>query len=99
MIPLAIVAILSGAVLGTRFRIFVVLPVMALSCILIGCWAIFSDSSWLETGTAVFYTIAGIQLGYLVGLTLSSVVAADPQVQRDTRQRSPKSAADQPVYR
>jgi hypothetical protein len=73
-----ILATLTGAVLGTRFKVFVVIPLMLLSIVAIASWAVLSEVTWGTGGFFALCAAGAIQLGYLVGFSLSAVVASDP---------------------
>jgi hypothetical protein len=99
MTAFIIVAALTSAVLGTRFKIFVVIPLTIFSCTVIAGWAVFTNADWTTVGTGFLCAVVGIQLGYLVGLSLNSIATSDPVAQRHSLRRAKKSRRDQAAFR
>jgi hypothetical protein len=67
MIPTAIIALLAGAVLAQRFRIFILLPLLALAAFaaIIAAFATGTDA-WHFVFVAIIAAV-GLQIGYLAG--------------------------------
>ena len=74
MLPLALLSILLGIVLGTRFKVYILLPAV-LAVVTLSCSA-GVVSGWSGGLTALMMGIAtiGVQLGYLVGTFLRLVL-------------------------
>ena len=67
MISLAILSILSGAVLGMRFRVFVLVPVIGLAWLLLLTIGLGTDAgNWLILA-AMGIVAASAQIGFLCG--------------------------------
>jgi hypothetical protein len=66
----AVMGILSGIVLGARFRVFVLVPAMALACAVIaGVSASVHDTPW-STAVDIVVTATALQVGYFAGLLM-----------------------------
>jgi hypothetical protein len=68
MLILAIVALLTGAVLGLRFKVLVLLPVMGLLILGVPFVGLTYSRSIPSIALALGLSIAWLQLGYLGGI-------------------------------
>jgi hypothetical protein len=76
MALLAGMAILAGAILGTRFKVFVLVPAIVVgSAASIGASLAEGDGPWAIV-LAAFLTVIALQIGYLGGSALGFVVSA-----------------------
>jgi hypothetical protein len=67
MMTLAMMALLIGALLGLRFKVFILVPAVAISSVtILGVGVARSDSIWL-TLLAAALTVTALQVGYLSG--------------------------------
>jgi hypothetical protein len=64
MLPLVAVSLIVGALLGTKFRVFVLLPGIILGVAAIVVAGILHP---IEVGTSIIGYATGLQLGYLIG--------------------------------
>jgi hypothetical protein len=64
-VALVIFGWLIGAVLGTRFRVFSLLPAAAFGTVAIAITAFTRDQSLLSTLLAMIFFILSLELGYL----------------------------------
>lgn len=77
MVMIALSSSLIGAVLGTRFRVHVLFPVMLFGFLLIIAVAALKASPLAMTVAGLVLFAVGLQLGYFVGLlTRFCLVAA-----------------------
>jgi hypothetical protein len=78
MLMLTIIAVLTGATLGVRFKVLVLLPAIIFAgvAILIGGLAYSSSSSSIVIALAI--AIAGLQIGYLGGGVIISYATLPP---------------------
>jgi hypothetical protein len=87
MVSLCICCSLIGAALGLRFKVLVLMPVTAISLVLIMGSTLITGAG---LGLALISAVAGtlsLQFGYLGGLVTSVVIAAT-----DLRAPNPRSA-------
>jgi hypothetical protein len=77
MLSLAAISILIGALLGSRFRIFVLFPATFVSFVA-GVIAAASGGSWVALLGEVLITVTGLQIGFLAGMALRFRVTAPP---------------------
>lgn len=76
MVMIALCSSLIGAVLGTRYRVYALFPVIALGIVLVLIVALFKGPPALSAiGAAVVWTIC-LQLGYVGGLLTRVCLAA-----------------------
>ena len=75
MITLAMMALLFGALLGLRFRVFILVPAVVMSsATILGVGIADGDSIW-HTLLAAVLSITALQVGYLSGAVLYSSIA------------------------
>lgn len=68
MFSLALFYVLSGAVLGLRFRVMVLLPTIALSAVVIICLNVaWGTGLWMAAIETVI-ALTSVQIGYLIGV-------------------------------
>jgi hypothetical protein len=60
-----IIGALAGALLGLRFKIFILVPFI----LILGCAIVATGDGWRAIALSVFATTALVQIGYLLGLT------------------------------
>lgn len=97
---IAICSWLSGATLGIRFRVAVLLPATILGLVLIAVGAGLKSStiSWASTSAVIF--AAALQLGYLCGVLARLWLASAPlRSHRRLRSRGSEADADSEVAR
>jgi hypothetical protein len=88
MTVLAILAMLSGVVLGLRFRVLVLLPaICVLTLVTLGA-GIANSSSAGNLLLAVVVAVAALQIGYLGGAVIRSAYA---------EQRTQKASQDEEI--
>ena len=76
MMPMIAIVTLIGAMLGLRFKVFVLLPATVLSVLaIVSAGIAHSESHWSTLVTASF-VIAALQVGYLAGSGVAVLVAA-----------------------
>jgi hypothetical protein len=91
MVSLSICCALIGATLGLRFKVLILVPVTAISLVLIMDIALFNGAG---LGRAFISAVAGtvsLQFGYLAGLVTSALVAAN-DLHTPQRAPDPRSA-------
>ena len=76
MSMIAISSWLIGAVLGTRFRVHVLLPATILGLVLVAAIAALKGSTLASAGISAVIFMMALQLGYLGGLATRSILAA-----------------------
>lgn len=83
MMSLAILTFLVGAVLGLRFRFYVLIPVtIVASLLVVGMGIVVGMSSWPILG-AVVLTAALTQIGFLCGLSMRTVANGRELIERE----------------
>jgi hypothetical protein len=95
MLMMAIVAVLTGAVLGLRFRVLVLLPVIGLLILGVPIMGLAYSRSVPSIALALGLSIAWLQLGYLGGVGTRHVMVMS-RVAR-MRARWSRRAAARPV--
>jgi hypothetical protein len=70
MTILAIAAIIAGALLGQRFKVFVLIPVTAIGLATAFCIGMAHDNSLRSILLAMVLAISALQLGYLGGVVI-----------------------------
>ena len=74
MMPMIAIVTLIGAMLGLRFKVFVLLPANFLSVLaIVSAGIAHSESHWSTLVTASF-VIAALQVGYLAGSAVAGLV-------------------------
>jgi hypothetical protein len=68
MLAVGLLGVLAGVVLGTHFRVFILVPAMVIACVVIAAPGAGHDTFWWAA-IAVLVAIAALQTGYLVGIT------------------------------
>ena len=81
-----IVSVLTGTVIGFRFKIFLIVPVMVVAAIATAIVAIMQGQTFWLIASSVALSAAGLQIGYLCG---SFALA-----QREATLPLPNAAAD-----
>lgn len=76
MLPLVLFTTLVGGVLGFRFRVFVLAPVIALACLVLTLGGSQLVAPTWPTVVAIVAVGTAIQIGYLAGLFTRRAVAA-----------------------
>jgi hypothetical protein len=76
MVMIALCSSLIGAVLGTRFRIHVLLPAAVLGLMIVAAVAALKGSAASSAITAAIVFVITLQLGYLGGLFTRFCLAA-----------------------
>jgi len=70
-----ILAALTGAVLGMRFRVLVLIPAIGLCIVLVAAFGAVRGMGLAHTATMVIASEAALQLSYLVGALLRFAIA------------------------
>jgi hypothetical protein len=84
MMALFFISFLVGAVLGQRFRVFILLPAMSLALICtITAGIARAQDVWSIAMAAVCVTTA-LQIGYLIGTGIRCLIAADRPARRNS---------------
>ena len=73
MLVFAILALLLGATLGQRFRVVVLVPALALTAV--GAAAFVEVKTGWHLIGAIFLATTSLQVGYLIGLAVRTVLA------------------------
>lgn len=76
MTIIAILSILTGAVLGMRLRVFILVPATGLALTAIAGCGLARGDALSSVALAMAFAAAGLQLGYLGGSTARFFVAA-----------------------
>jgi hypothetical protein len=76
MSMLAIITLLTGAPLGMRFKVLVLVPAVTLAIVAVFAGGIAHHEEAGSIGLAMLVAIIGLQLGYLGGLGASQAVIA-----------------------
>ena len=76
MLPLILFMTLVGGVLGLRFRVFVLGPVIAAACLVIALGGMNLVAPQASTVVLVIAVATALQVGYLCGLFVRQAVAA-----------------------
>ena len=63
----AVIAFLTGVILAQRFRVLVLVPVLALTIFIAFGVAVIVDVDRFQAAVGAIVAIVGIQVGYLVG--------------------------------
>lgn len=74
MIVLAVCSGLIGAVLGVRFRVVILFPVIFIGAIALA--VVTTDATWSQTILAIVVFAASLQLGYVCTLLLRPAIAS-----------------------
>jgi len=75
MVMLTIASLIIGALLGQRFKVFVLVPTIALATVAIaGASLAHGNSAW-STALAAVLVVTGLQMGYLGGMTARLITA------------------------
>ncbi len=76
MMTLMLICLLVGAVLGQRFKVLVLVPVMALALPLSAAAAITQSAPFWQTVLTALTAATGLQIGYLAGTGIRYLLAA-----------------------
>lgn len=95
MVMLTIVSILAGLVLGTRFKVFILYPVMLVGVAAIVAADVAHGGAGWGTFLKAVLNATGLQVGYL-GSTVARVILARPRARRRDTAEGPV-AASRPV--
>ena len=76
MVTLGFLATLSGAVLGPRYRVLVLVPAIICASTLVFAAATAGAMQMSATPLALAIGVVGLQTGYLVGLVTGCTLAA-----------------------
>lgn len=75
MLPLALLCLLVGMVLGQRFKVLILAPSMIITLgIIIGTGIVRAEPPW-TLGLSAAAAITALQIGYLVGLGIRQLMA------------------------
>lgn len=94
MLLLALISILVGAVLGLRFRVLILVPVIAVTWLLLLIIGTETGASTWSLIGAMVVIAAAAQIGFLCG-TATRLVLASARVARRGHQWRPKSTGAQ----
>jgi hypothetical protein len=75
MTMLATMALLIGAMLGQRFKVFILVPAIVIGSVAILAFGMTYNNTLWSTLHVMALTITALQMGYLGGAVLRSVVA------------------------
>ncbi len=89
---LAIIAGLTGATLGLRFKVLILIPAFALSIPLTALVGHAQGTGFVKTLLAEAIVIAALQIGYLVGVLTRGAVAAARLSRRPAANKRPIQA-------
>ena len=82
MMALFLISFLAGAVLGQRFKVFILLPAISLAVICtITAGIARAQDVWSIAMAAVYITTA-LQIGYLIGTGIRCLIAANRPARR-----------------
>ncbi|WP_298885747.1 hypothetical protein [uncultured Bradyrhizobium sp.] len=76
MAMIIIFSALGGAVLGTRFKVFILFPVSLLALVAVTSGLMLGGSSLSRSLTVAIASIVALQLGYLGGVATRFVMVA-----------------------
>jgi hypothetical protein len=76
MLILTLVAVLIGVVLGLRFRVFVLVPVICGGLAIIVVDGVARGNGFLQLAFAMIATVAALQLGYFLGNVVVGILSA-----------------------
>lgn len=76
MLPLVLFMTLVGGVLGFRFRVFILAPVITVACLVLALGGTHLVAPTWPTVFAIVAVGSAIQIGYLAGLLARRAVAA-----------------------
>ena len=90
---ITIIGILTGAVLGTRYKVFCLVPVILAGIVALAARDQFNDVPFSSTALTALALALGLQVGYLVGVAVRSVLLgasglSEPGRLRDGQARS-----------
>lgn len=92
MVMIALCSSLIGAVMGTRFKVFVLFPAALLGIVTVAVGAAFQGSSMSSAIVAAIVCVGSLQIGYLGGLftrfCMAVARAPSPRSLRSTTVRS-----------
>lgn len=88
MVTLAFSAILVGTALGMRFKVLILLPTTAIELAALAAAGAVTSSGLTSIVVEALLAIIGLQVGYLLGLTIR-YVAEKPKVAQTRASRSP----------
>ena len=80
MLILATASTITGALLGLRFRVFILAPAMALAAILSILAAVMEFATPTGALLALAVTVVGLQLGFLCGTVLRQLLTGGSRV-------------------
>ena len=67
MLAMAVVALIGGVLLGTRFNVWALLVCLGAAVLLTSCAMLLASFSLASTMITTFVVITGAQIGYLAG--------------------------------
>jgi hypothetical protein len=77
MVMVLLVCLLFGAVLGQRFRVFIILPAMLPTVAFATVVAASHGTTVWRTLATTFIAVASLQIGYLAGVGIRHFLAAE----------------------
>jgi hypothetical protein len=83
MLTLMILSTLFGAILGTRFKVFVLFPAIFTSAALIAGAGVAHGGDVWSIALAVTVCITGLQIGFLAGIAIRVAAARAPRLPGD----------------
>jgi len=93
MVALTSICFLLGAGFGLRFRVFILIPVIGLSWVVVAANGLFIEETFWRLALIMIVVAAAIQAGYFSGTVAQSIVGsigskAQPQPASDTASRT-----------
>jgi hypothetical protein len=76
MMVMTILGVLTGAVLGMRLRVLILIPAIGLTLASIGSFAIVADLGLWPTVIAMIVASMGLQVGYIAGSVVATIQTA-----------------------
>jgi hypothetical protein len=73
-------SIIGGALLGTRYRVFCLVPIVATGITAIAAFNFFHQAPVSSTVLTGILLTVGLQIGYLIGVTVRWVLLPSPGV-------------------
>jgi len=89
MLMVGLLGMLAGAVLGMRFRVFILFPAMALACAVIAALGLFGNDGVWTAALAMTVAAAALQMGYFAGMITRTILAAARATAPRTASRLP----------
>jgi hypothetical protein len=73
---ITVISILIGAVLGTRYKVFCLVPITLAGIVALATLDQLNEAPLSSTALSALALVVGLQIGYFVGITVRSVLLA-----------------------